>query len=52
MGRFGLFESPVYCKISKKLKGDPLETIKNFQKKTNENFEKVSVPENSKGETL
>ena len=42
MGHFGLFESPVCCKISKKMK-DPLETIKHFRKKTkNENFEKVS----------
>ena len=37
-GPFGLFENPVCCKISNKLKGDPLETKKfefsfNFQKK-------------------
>ena len=31
-GPFGLFEDPVCCKISKKIEGDPLETLKNFQK--------------------
>ena len=32
-GPFGLFENPVCCKISKKLKGDPLETLKRFRTK-------------------
>ena len=31
-GLFGLFENPVCCKISKKLKGDPLETVKKIRK--------------------
>ena len=39
-GPFGLFENPVCCKISKKLKGDPLETLKSCRKKTkNDHFE-------------
>ena len=32
-GPFGLFKNPVCCKISKKLKGDPLETLKSSRKK-------------------
>ena len=31
-GPFGLFENRVLCKISKKLKGGPLETLKKFRK--------------------
>ena len=39
-GPFGLFENPVCCKISKKLKRDPLETLKSCPKKTkNDHFE-------------
>ena len=44
-GPFGLFENPVCCTISNKLKGDPLKTktfsiFFNFRKKAkNENFE-------------
>ena len=41
-----LFENPVCCKISKKLKGGPFGVIKkirkNFQKTKNANFETVS----------
>ena len=29
-GTFRLFENPVCCKISKKLRGDPLETFKKY----------------------
>ena len=39
-GTFGHYENPVCCKISKKLKGDPLETLKSCRKKTkNDHFE-------------
>ena len=39
-GPSGLFENPVCCKISKKLKGDPLETLKSCRKITkNDHFE-------------
>ena len=55
-GPFRIFENPVCCKISKKLKGGPLGDIKkirkileSFRKKTrNENFEKVSFCRKSK----
>ena len=32
-GAFWVFSKPVCCKISKKLKGDPLETLKSCRKK-------------------
>ena len=32
-GPFELFENPVCCKISERIKRDPLETLKNFRKK-------------------
>ena len=39
-GAFGIFKHPICCKISKKLKGDPLER-KNFSKKRSHNAEKL-----------
>ena len=33
--RFGFFETSVYCKLSKNLKGDPLKT-KKFERKDKE----------------
>ena len=60
-GPFRLSENPVCCKISKKLRGDPLETYKkyiffwkNFGKKTkNEIFEQSHSAEKlERGDTL
>ena len=39
---FGLFGNPICCKISKKMKGDPLETLKNFQKTVTNCFPCIS----------
>ena len=52
-GPFRLFENQFCCKISETLKGDPLETIKIFEKKIkNENFEKFHNAENCKRGTV
>ena len=39
-GHFEMFQHPFCCKISKTLKGDPLETLKSFWKKSH-NVEKL-----------
>ena len=39
-GPFRLFENPVCCKISKKLRGDPLETFKKYKNFFGNIFEK------------
>ena len=33
-GPLGVFEHPFFCKIEKKMKGDPLETFKKIAKKS------------------
>ena len=35
-GPLGVFEHPFFCKIEKKVKGDPLETLKKFAKKVSQ----------------
>ena len=32
-GLFDIFQHPFFCEISKKMKGNPLQSLKNFRKK-------------------